>query len=137
MEKQTIRQFIYDLVAAHLMTQQKVSGVYIGKQFKCLYKDQDGNKCGLGALINPDQYQIELERNGPILWNLDVQRIIEENFYDAKRLDTDELAFLNHLQGIHDSYRIDDEGKSLIKAWKRALVDFAKAYSLIPNKECI
>lgn len=54
------KQEIYDKVKAHLLTQGKRSTKY-GPSGICVYRNPDGLKCAVGALIDDEHYRPDIE----------------------------------------------------------------------------
>lgn len=54
-------QQTYDKVKAHLLAQGKAA---VNDKGECVYRAPDGSQCGIGCLIDDDQYDPGFEGNG-------------------------------------------------------------------------
>lgn len=102
------QQEIFDIVAVHLLTQNRRSL----SDGACTYRGINGKKCAIGVLIPTDQYHSSMEHN-------DVYRL-NQAFPDLK-ID-EHLTFLATLQRIHDNKKPYQ--------WFRELTQTAEAYNL-------
>ena len=91
-------QEIFDFVANHLLTQNARA---IGEDGTCLYRCGD-LKCAVGALISDEDYNYSFE-----MQNLRVLADKEEKTIFSD-IEESRLAFLIHLQAIHDDYVIEE-----------------------------
>lgn len=110
------RQQIFD--AAHLQAQKKTRCI---QNKVCLYSDQQGNKCFIGALIPDELYKTSLENRpgSDVLVELEMLPNRSDSFCDTQ-------DFITQLQKVHDSF--------VIESWNDALLDIAKQYNLtVPN----
>jgi len=112
------RQFVYDVVRDHLLTQNKQSRPRVGGS--CRYRGDRGTMCAIGCLIPDANYFIGLE--GTNAKNPAVLKAVEPVIGPVTR--TQDGDFLRSLQGIHDS--------DLVENWSAALYDFALKHNLRP-----
>lgn len=92
-------QEIFDFVANHLLTQNAKAIRRVSNT--CLYRCGD-LKCAVGALISDEDYKYSFEMN-----NLRVLADKEEKTIFSD-IEESRLAFLIHLQAIHDDYVIEE-----------------------------
>jgi hypothetical protein len=95
-------QEIFDFVANHLLTQNKKS---VEESGTCLYRCGD-LKCAVGALISDEDYNYSFEMQSLRLL-ADKKETIFSDIEESK------LAFLMHLQEIHDDYAIEEWSEKL------------------------
>lgn len=101
-------QETFDLIVAHLRKQNEKSlnGDY------CRYKNADGLKCAVGALIPDEKYSISLEERNAL--EHPVAELLLELGHDP--------ALCNRLQIVHDVYLIDD--------WEEQFREVAREFRL-------
>ncbi len=101
MEKMNRRE-VFEKVKTHLLTQNAKS-VDEGED-TCLYRGENGLKCGIGALILDEYYHESLENNcanTPVV-------ISALEFSLNCKIDSEDRGFINRLQWIHDDYGPED-----------------------------
>jgi hypothetical protein len=130
------RQEIYDKVAVHLLTQMKQCRHGTG----CVYRNPNGLKCAIGALI-PDELYIDVIEGAQAcpmfngangmrqsMWTAKHRLMMEigvaAGYISSTMPEEVEAAFLNDLQKIHDDF---DPSK-----WKERLTIFATTRGLVP-----
>jgi hypothetical protein len=104
-------QEVFDIVANHLLTQNRQSLVYDDfVDETCAYRGRYNTKCAAGILIPDEYYTQELEGNG---WKKLVENsLVPPNFMDL----------IAKLQSIHDLHEP--------KYWKQKLRDLASKHNL-------
>lgn len=108
---QATAQEIFDQVAKHLLTQNKVSRTVNGF---CMYRGEDGLKCAAGCLIADDEYDIEMDsaRKGGSWGTLVIHRFVPVEHADL----------IESIQRVHDS-----NGPAV---WRERLTELARRYQL-------
>ena len=108
-------QEVFDIVAAHMLKQNKKSISYtLSNDFvRCAYRGNNGLKCAAGCLIPDEIYNRDFES---VSWQLLV--VIHHFPYNHATL-------ITRLQYIHDNYEP--------KNWREELTDLAIRYSLKPD----
>ena len=111
------RQKTYDTIKAHAIKQGKKST----NGNICLYRDQDGLKCFIGAIIPDELYNPDMEGN-------DIYRLATWKQYDNIReylniTAGDDINFLMNVQSIHDTFPVE--------AWVKMLEMAAQQYHLV------
>jgi hypothetical protein len=126
--KPETKQEVYNIVAAHLLSQAVKSTVDIpsltmSRTLKtCVYKNPDGLTCSIGCLLG-DSFTDDMNLEGGLYVNGRVQKILSDKGYLT---DNSDLLFLTHLQWVHD---MKDPG-----SWREALVKVAEEHGLQPIK---
>ena len=113
-------QDIFDLVAAHLMTQGVVSEDQSGQ---CVYRSPDNLKCAIGCLIPDDAYDPKLEGregNHPI-----VLRALGFNTRVDHRIE-----LLLTLQQVHDDQGRRSQPDGHVPNFKPGLIGVARDFNL-------
>jgi hypothetical protein len=100
-------QEVYDIVATHLLKQNKRSITHRGT---CAYRGIDGLKCAAGCLIPEEIYKSDFEG---VTWT---------SLIHSHDFPQDHRKLIENLQHIHDSFSVD--------RWHSALIDLAQMYSL-------
>lgn len=107
------KQEVFDAVVKHLLTQGQQS---IDKNgWNCLYRNDNGLKCAIGALIPDSMYKSSME-NVPVavlISNGEIPELFDESI---------PAVFLRQLQNIHDLKHPSQ--------WKKSLEEFATVYIL-------
>lgn len=99
------KQQIFNVVADHLLTQNRRSANEIGS---CKYRGPDGTKCAVGILIPDDMYKRRMEgRDIHGLVAASGDRSSPEVFYEVPDYFSSEKEFLSTLQSTHDMARIE------------------------------
>lgn len=117
------KQETFDIVAAHLMKQNRRAGKYCQdlnglSVFKCMYRGENGSKCAIGCLISDEEYSR--------CYDDDILTISLNDIYDdLKSLQEHDLSFLILLQRLHDRNKPEDQ-----ISWKTALTVFARENNL-------
>ena len=106
-------QEVFDIVAKHLLTQNKRSEIRTGIGIRCAYRTEEGLKCAVGVLIPDDIYDREME--GRAVRKL-VERCPEVSFLRRN------IKILSDLQFTHDNF--------LPSRWRNQLEIIAKDYKL-------
>lgn len=90
-------QEIFDTVATHLLTQNRMSHNGI----TCLYRGPNGTKCAAGVLIPEKDYSISMEMReiAAIARRFPLPAFIRQN-----------LSLISALQRIHDNAWTNDDG---------------------------
>lgn len=125
----------------YLSKQQIFSAVYTQSLKKtrciqngsCLYSDQKGKKCFIGALIPDELYKTSLEdrKGNDVL--IELGMLPDRNSLTPHVLDVDDdyydmRGFISQLQKVHDSLDIS--------VWNDSLLDIAKRHNLtVPNAQ--
>lgn len=91
------RQAVYDYVKAHLLKQNREAR---GPNGVCAYRDAEGRKCAIGALIPDWAYKAEIEGE-PV--ELIAWKHPEFSFVLGVESEKD-TYFLGALQRVHDAY---------------------------------
>ena len=91
-------QEIFDFVANHLLTQNAKS---VEDSGGCLYRYAH-LKCAVGALISDEDYKCSFEMQSLRLLADKKEKTIFSDIEESR------LAFLIHLQAIHDDYAIEE-----------------------------
>ena len=119
------RQEMFDKVCQHLKTQKKRS--MLSNYGLCAYRDHDGLKCAVGALIPDDFYDVYMNVVHNTSSVINLMRNIPELKIEEVNLD-----FLDELQRIHDNRIYWDEngfnGKGILEL-KRFAKEFNLTYS--------
>lgn len=115
MQKQKILNKIMEFAYAQ-------SAHCLGPDKKCLYNGPKGHKCFIGCLIPYDMYSVTMEDtkgiHGLVSCFPELYRLIKIRGFSF----SDNLAFFEELQQIHDSSRIDE--------WESGFKSFAIRYNL-------
>lgn len=117
------KQQIFD--AAYLQAQKKTRCT---QQGACLYSDQQGKKCFIGALIPDELYKTSLEnrKGNAVLVELGMlpardNRLINDDYYDME-------TFITQLQKVHDSLDVS--------VWNDSLIGIANQHKLtVPSAQ--
>ena len=106
-------QEVFDHVVNHLLTQNKqsLSPDYGG--VSCLYRGENGLKCGAGCIIADDEYNPKLEGRS---WGT----LVEE-----KNVPVNHRYLIAALQSVHDDNKVIN--------WKQALRNIAVEFNLNHN----
>jgi hypothetical protein len=99
-------QEVFDLVAKHLLTQNKRSDNVIG----CCYRSRNGLKCAAGCLIPDESYNKSMETYG---W----PDLVKRQLVSAKH-----ETLISRLQVIHD--------RAAVSEWKQKLKAIAEQHNL-------
>jgi len=113
-------QLVFDTVKAHLLEQNVKAGVQDMEtgEFSCRYLDDDGNRCAIGCILDPEIDYAELENL--TIHNGYVQDAIDPKFgFKGGRRD---VGFLSELQNLHDM--------KMPKQWEGSLKSFAERNNL-------
>ena len=103
-------QEVFDYVANHLITQNEKSERIEDSGLACLYRGQNGLKCGAGCLIADIEYKPEMES---ILWEYLVMRGLVPKEHEN---------LIATLQMVHDDNNPSD--------WATCLGRVAREFSL-------
>jgi hypothetical protein len=116
-------QEVFDKVLNHLRQQGKKSFSNPKVEGECAYKDCNGLKCGIGALILDEEYSSALEH-----YTVDQMLFLPTTPQSLKdRLQSHcENWFLRDLQNIHDVYPVAD--------WEIKFEEVAKRHKLTYTK---
>lgn len=108
------RQETFDVVARHLLTQNKRSRVIDegAVSSSCAYRGDDGLKCAVGCIIPDEYYTKDFEGN----------RVDHEIIRDLLNFLGYDLALLKQLQNVHDLFEPH--------RWAKHLRDTAHMYGL-------
>ena len=109
------RQAVFDVISGHLIQQNACSQSEGGE---CLYRNPEGLKCAIGALIQDDAYDEGIE-------GTTVAGLLEERpdaLAHLGRITRADGVWLDNLQEIHDLKGPD--------SWRKELARFAKEYRL-------
>ena len=117
------KQQIFD--ASWIQAQKKTRCTQHGA---CLYSDQQGKKCFIGALIPDELYKTSLEnrKGNAVLIELGMlpdrnNGLINDGYYDME-------LFIAQLQKVHDSFDIP--------TWNDSLIEIANRHKLtVPNAQ--
>lgn len=107
------RQEIFDIVAVHLLTQNKKSVAYDSFMYRHQYRGDNGLKCPIGCLISDEDYMELIEGYMPAGLFQTFPRIMK-----ASGLREEDSEFLRSLQIIHDF--------NTVKFWPYELRIFAR-----------
>lgn len=112
-------QEIYDVVAKHLLTQNKqcIAGDPNTNNSICKYR-HEGMMCAVGILIADDDYSSKLEGQG-------VRELLNRFAPMTETLTPTRISLLTWLQSIHDANTPDE--------WKGCLENCAKHFNLNTN----
>ena len=108
------RQQLFDVVAAHLLRQNKKSMDAAGF---CMYRAPDGCKCAIGCLIPDEMYYSYLEKRG-------IRALAEHFIVPAYIYNPDNLPLLVALQRIHDTLSVEHWPHALIRTSARYGLEF-------------
>lgn len=109
MEKLT-RQIVFDKVLAHSrqMTEKSTNDRHFNGEDRCLYRNDKGNKCFVGALIPDDVYDKGMEGDSA---SSVIEKLIingDEFNCDLDIYQSDKpypiISFIDELQRIHDEH---------------------------------
>ena len=92
-----LEQEIFNKVYTHLMTQRKPALINTTGS-TCAYRNENGEKCAVGCLIEDNEYEPEFEGKniGGILERPNVSESLKNRLYPV-------MQILSRLQGVHDS----------------------------------
>lgn len=105
-------QEVFDIVAKHLLTQNKRA---VNSKGFCVYRANDGSKCAFGVLITDEEYSSEMEHKGSSI-------LIGHKDYPSLDRFAYNIGIIASLQHIHDTINP--------KSWKDNLKDLAYMYGL-------
>lgn len=121
------KQYVFNRVVNHLLTQKQKSNRLIDGESVCAYRGKDGLRCAIGCLIPNRDYRESMD-NSPSIgftffssnpYNNSISQFLYKKGYLTSH---DDGIFLVGLQNIHDRTR-----PSL---WKRELRKFAECNNL-------
>ena len=95
------KQQIFTRVAKHLLRQGKKA---LDASGNCAYRGEDGTKCAIGCLIPDGLYRPWFEGTSPGFWP---QRQTGVEIAEVSGLTPETVDFARRLQGIHDSYGVE------------------------------
>jgi hypothetical protein len=110
------KQYIFDRVATHLMTQSRKS-VDPTSDKLCKYRGPDGCMCAIGCLMTDEEYKPAFE--GCAATHFRYQEI------NGTRPNSYLVQFLQELQNIHDTVAVSD--------WKGCLIMLASDNGIQSN----
>lgn len=116
-------QEIFDKVAKHLLTQNKVSRPEDDRH-ACLYRGHDGLMCAVGCLIPDELYTTDIEyvSMADVIHETDESAFELKKIFDAIGIHPTSYNLLSTLQLIHDDKPVED--------WKYELMNLAKSENL-------
>ena len=114
MQLHALHQEIFDIVAVHLLTQNKRAVAVNGSS--CMYRTETGLKCAIGCLIPDEKYSPAFE--GSSISLLGAKALLPEKYKDTP------LIYLISLQRLHDGCPVN--------RWRTELKNFAEQISLSP-----
>jgi len=100
-------------VSAHLLKQNKKCS----DTNTCLYRNNEGLKCAIGALIDDKVFKLEHNESG-----LSSEGVMEMLKASRVHINKKSMNLMHDLQVTHDN--------SEVKQWKTQLKSIAKAYKL-------
>lgn len=117
------------------MTEQEVlniSGPFIYKQGKpssgergeCLYRNEKGLACAIGACITDEEYDPRFDRGISA-----VKDAIEQHVLFKEKFGECRIEFLQELQRLHDNR--DNQGSHFREKWFDGVNNIAKKYNLV------
>lgn len=106
------KQTTFDIVCAHLLTQNKQTKALIGGRYQCAYRAPDGCKCAVGCLIPDDKYTPDMEGKG----------LTHEKVWNAIPNKHRFEYMLSSLQYVHD--------KGTVPSWPARLAVVAYKHNL-------
>ena len=115
------KQEIFDTVVLHLRAQGKKSPFH-GSYGSCVYRGVSGTKCAIGCLIPDEDFNPEWEGCTPLLHGTNGRMNIQFNRYCIVKFGEDNLPFLEQLQDIHDSNKVEE--------WEQCFKSIARNHSL-------
>lgn len=124
-------QEVLDTVAQHLIEQKAKSLndslAVLDAGPECLYRNSDGMKCAVGALIPDSVYRKEFERFPSVFQLIDSVSEVR-SLFGEEILRTHHVNLLRQLQDIHDTCSVE--------SWPHALRNVADLHDLrVP--ECV
>ena len=126
------RQYVFNTVARHLLTQRKQAlrpslpqpdGAAPAPA--CVYRSPRGLKCAIGALIPDEMYCPRMEGNSVRNLLMDHPELTSHLKLKQDLSEVVEIQFLDTLQQIHDDNPEYD--------WPLKLLEFAEQYGLDPQ----
>lgn len=114
---QVTAQDIFDMVAQHLLTQNKQAQDEVGD---CQYRTDDGLMCAVGCLINEDEYSPQYE--GCSCDHEDVIEAVERSLGIEISVEGHVYNLLERLQQVHDNWKPED--------WRELLASVASEHGL-------
>lgn len=131
---QNWKQSIFNTIAPALLKQNTQS---LGKDGKCKYRGDNGNKCAIGFLIKDEAYQPDIE-----FWGLYHKKTVlalqKSGVFDGApfEITSDEnhyfknnpTYFLRFFQIIHDEYTPEYWYRELVGLAKQHCLDFSCIY---------
>ncbi|WP_417244236.1 hypothetical protein [Celeribacter sp.] len=110
-------QEVFDQVARHLLTQQKVS--YSPSHDMCAYRSPFG-ACAAGCLIGDDEYTPEMEGHS---W---------QELVFSERVNSEHAELISTLQAVHDEGHdlMDQAPDNVVSEWRHRLEEVAEEFDL-------
>jgi hypothetical protein len=115
-----LEQRVFEWVAAHLIHQN--AKAYSDEHAGCMYLDENGRKCAVGALITAENYDPTFEGIYGMAASAAPVRAALSRSLSVPVENLPGTVFLHELQRLHDDASPED--------WPAELVEFARNYNL-------